>query len=67
MAKKDRTFAAKVAKSASKELMGKHCPACGELFNIVQVVSSEKSEIDTWKFKEKIVSVCKCNQNEVYG
>lgn len=66
MGKKDRSFAAKVAKGA-QEKSGKHCPECGELFNIVQVVSSVKSEMDTWRFKEKYVGVCKCNQKEVYA
>ena len=66
MARKDRSFASKVAKGA-QDKAGEHCPECGELFNIVHVVSSEKSEIGTWRFKEKIVGVCKCNQKEVYA
>jgi len=66
MGRKDRTFASKIAKG-DQDKIGQHCPKCGELFSIVQVVSSEKSANETWKFKEKFVGVCKCNQEKVYA
>ena len=67
MTRKDRSFASKVAKAGAKEQMGKYCPNCGEAMNMVHLVTSEKSEIGTWRFKEKFVGVCKCNQNEIYA
>jgi len=62
---KDKSFAAKMGKSA-KDLG--ECPQCGEVRNSVLVVASEKKEnTESWKFKEKMVQVCKCNENEVYA
>lgn len=65
---KDRSFAAKVAKGAQEALKAKKCPKCGEVINMVKVVSSEKkADLGTWRFKEKMVAVCKCNEKEVYA
>ncbi len=65
---KDRSFAAKVAKSAKENLKARQCPKCGEIMNVVKLVSSErKANLDTWRFKERFVTVCKCNEKEVYG
>lgn len=62
---KDRSFAAKVAKGSQE---GKTCPQCGELINMLMVVSSEKKQgKNSWGFKEKYVPVCKCNEKEVYA
>ena len=64
MGKKDRTFGAKMAKGAKA---GNVCPQCGETLSILKVVGAEKSDIDSYKFKENIVGVCKCNEKEIYG
>ena len=62
---KDKSFAAKMAKGAKNDGT---CQQCGEQKNTVLVVGSEKNELkDSWKFKEKIVRVCKCNEAEVYA
>ncbi|MBC8182967.1 hypothetical protein H8E88_17825 [candidate division KSB1 bacterium] len=62
---KNKSFAAKMGKSAKDDGA---CPQCGEVRNSVLVVASEKKEsTESWKFKEKIVQVCKCNENEVYA
>ena len=62
---KDKSFAAKMGKSAKDEGI---CPLCGEIKNSVLVVASEKKEnTESWKFKEKMVQVCKCNEKEVYA
>ncbi len=63
---KDRSFAAKVAKGAV-EKPGKHCPKCGQLMDPVFLVASEKSSQGSWKFRENMVDVCKCNENEVFS
>jgi len=66
MAKKDRTFASKMTKGG-QEASGKKCPVCGEIYNVVKVVATEKSQMGTHKFKENMVGVCKCNEKEVYA
>ncbi|MFQ5864906.1 MAG: hypothetical protein ACE5IW_06730 [bacterium] len=64
---KDRSFAAKVAKALSHD-SGNHCPVCGETLNTIQLVVSEKSEKkNSWKFNQRFMRVCKCNEEEVYG
>ena len=63
---KDQSFAAKVAKASSTG--GNHCPECGELSVPVKMVVAEKSESkNSWKFNQKFVRVCKCNEAEIYG
>ncbi len=64
---KDRSFAAKVAKALSHD-GGNHCPECGETLSTVQLVVSEKQEgTNFWRFNQRFVRVCKCNEKEVYG
>jgi len=61
---KDKSFGAKLAKAAGAS--SRHCPECGELYTTVHVVQSvENKTKNGYRFKEKFVSVCKCNQNEV--
>ena len=63
---KDKSFAAKLSKAAGASAA--HCPTCGEIYNVLQVVESVKNtDKESYKFKESLVSVCKCNQNEVYA
>lgn len=61
---KDQSFAAKLKKGDTHQVK---CPDCGNTYTILKVVSTEKSELDTYKFKENMVAVCKCNEKEVYG
>jgi hypothetical protein len=63
MPRKLTTFADKVKKEAHVV----HCPKCGAAIERVLVVNSVKSSSGAWKFKQKNVGVCKCNQDEVYG
>ncbi len=64
MAKKQRSFADKV-ESATQE-SGRVCPKCGDLYQYVQQVQSVKNtETDSWKFNQKMVSVCSCNRSAV--
>lgn len=63
---KAMSFAEKVAKSASKK--GHTCPTCGQPIATVKLVYSERSPIkDSWKFNQRFVAVCKCNEKEIYG
>jgi len=64
---KDASFMAKIAKATSAP-KGDHCPECGELLSPVQLVVAEKSTVkNSWRFNQRFVRVCKCNQAEVYG
>lgn len=64
---KDRSFAAKVAKAMSHG-GGNHCPVCGETLSTIQLVVSEKSENkNSWKFNQRFVRICKCNEKDIYG
>lgn len=61
---KDRSFASKMAKSATAN----QCPTCGQVPVMVKVIDSEvKEQKGSWRFKEKFVHVCNCNEKEVYS
>ena len=61
---KDRSFAAKVAKS--QHLTQQHCPTCGEELSQVKIIDSSKDEVKkSWRFKEKFVHICKCNEKDI--
>ena len=62
MPRKQRTFADKV--KAEKHVV--HCLKCGGAKQNVLYVESIKSDTGSWKFRERHVSVCKCNQAEIY-
>jgi formate dehydrogenase maturation protein FdhE len=59
-----KTFADKMAKSVVD--YSKHCPVCGESLRPVQYVVSEKSETTgAWRFNQRFVGVCKCNEHDI--
>jgi hypothetical protein len=63
---KQQTFADKAAKSAA--VRGSKCPVCGTIRQPILVVASERgSAKGTWKFNERRVQVCKCNEKQIYG
>jgi uncharacterized OB-fold protein len=63
---KQQTFADKAAKAAA--MKGAKCHVCGEIYVPILTVSSERSKVSTgWKFNERRVNVCKCNEKVVYG
>ncbi|MBN2103374.1 hypothetical protein JW835_04960 [bacterium] len=63
---KIKSFADKVAKSATD--FTSHCPKCGESIQSVMLVSSEKSEkTGAWRFNQRFVGMCKCNEKELQG
>ena len=63
---KQQTFADKAAKAAL--MKGSKCPTCGDIFQPILMVSSEKSKVTgSWKFNEHRVQVCKCNEKKVYS
>jgi len=63
---KVKSFADKVAKST--EDFSTHCSKCGESIQPVMLVSSEKSEkTGAWRFNQRFVGMCKCNEKELQG
>ena len=62
MAKK-QSFADK----ASKVKHAVICPVCGGAVQAVLYVRSAKADSGAWKFRQKVVQVCKCNHAEIYG
>jgi uncharacterized OB-fold protein len=63
---KQQSFADKAAKAAMAK--GSKCPKCGEVFQPILMVSSEKSPARaSWKFNERRVQVCKCNEKAIYA
>jgi uncharacterized OB-fold protein len=63
---KQQTFADKAMKSAA--MKGAKCPVCGTIYQPLLLVSSERSKVTaSWKFNERRVQVCKCNEKQIYS
>ncbi|MBN1779637.1 hypothetical protein JW948_00795 [bacterium] len=63
---KGKSFADKLAKASQD--YSRHCKECGESIQPVLFVSSEKSgKGDAWRFNQRFVGVCKCNENDLKG
>ena len=63
---KQQSFADKATKVGA--MKGAKCPVCGAIYQPILMVSSERSEISSsWKFNERRVQVCKCNEKQVYS
>jgi len=58
------SFADKMNKATSD--FSTHCPKCGEAISYVKLVTSEKSEKNgAIRFNQRMVGVCKCNENNI--
>ena len=63
---KQQSFADKAAKHAT--MKGTKCPVCGTIYQPILMVSSERSRtVASWKFNERRVQVCKCNEKQIYS
>ena len=63
---KQQSFADKAAKMGA--VKGAKCPVCGAIYQPILMVSSERSKIGpSWKFNERRVQVCKCNEKQIYS
>jgi hypothetical protein len=63
---KVQTFADKASKAAAQK--GAKCPVCGTVFQPILYVTSERSKTGSdWKFNERRVQVCKCNEKQIYA
>ncbi|HXF99609.1 MAG TPA: hypothetical protein VNL69_02440 [Bacteroidota bacterium] len=63
---KQQSFADKASKSAQQK--GAKCPVCGTIYQPVLTVTSEYSkQTGSWRFNERRVQVCKCNEKAVFA
>lgn len=63
---KAQSFADKVNKKS--RVHSNVCPECNSEFKRVQSVKPYQSQTQgSWKFNQKMVDVCKCNEKEVYS
>lgn len=63
---KQQSFADKATKAAM--MKGSKCPVCGTMYQPVLFVSSERSKSGpSWKFNERRVQICKCNEKQFYS
>jgi hypothetical protein len=63
---KQQTFADKATKAAAQK--GAKCPVCGTIFQPILFVTSERSKTGAnWKFNERRVQVCKCNEKQIFA
>jgi len=62
---KTKTFAEKMIKDKSNI---RTCPVCGSAITAVKTMVPERND-DTgyFKFRNRMVEVCKCNHQQVYG
>jgi len=61
---KGKTFADKVAKAGQD--FHKHCAKCGEAITMIKLITSKQSEkTNAWRFNQKFIGICKCNENEI--
>ncbi len=60
------TFAEKAAKATMEK--GVKCPKCYTVLTPILLVTSERSHHSgSWKFNQKRVQVCKCNEKQIYA
>lgn len=63
---KDRSFAAKAKKT--KGTGTSQCPVCGEHYTVIMLSKTVKSSIsNAYRYSDRMVLTCKCNQKEVWG
>jgi hypothetical protein len=56
------------ADKASKKAHVKTCPVCNSVMEAVRLVDpAYTTDKKSWKFKDKIVEICKCNEKEILG
>jgi hypothetical protein len=64
MAKQQKSFAEKVAKASAD--FSRHCKKCNESVTTVKMVVTERSpKTGAYRFKEKFVGICKCNEKDL--
>ncbi len=59
---KRQSFADKAAKKKHSD----HCPVCGGEITHIKLMKAVNRD-GSWRFVNRPVGVCKCNEAEVYG
>ena len=60
---KDKSFASKVQRAGGG--LNNHCATCDQPYVQLKVVESLKDETTkAYKFKERMVPICKCNESQ---
>jgi len=63
---KQQTFADKALKATM--VKGVKCDVCGAVYQPILFVASERSKgTGSWKFSERRIQVCKCNEKRIYS
>ncbi len=63
---KAKSFVDKLSKAS--KIKREHCPECGEVLTTIKLITSEKSQKSgAWRFNQKFINICKCNQKEITG
>ncbi|MDI6803805.1 MAG: hypothetical protein QME58_08155 [Bacteroidota bacterium] len=62
---KQQSFADKAAKAAKQR--GRKCPKCESMTEPILIISSMLANTGSWKFNQKRLQICKCNEKEVYS
>ena len=60
---KKQTFEDKLRKKAPDQ----HCSVCDSSVQYVKQVKAVRADNGAWRYQERTVKVCKCNENEVYA
>ncbi|OVE79843.1 hypothetical protein BVY01_01360 [bacterium I07] len=61
---KIQSFADKMNKSTHDYTT--HCAECGESYSNVKLITAEKSDkTNAWRFNQKFVGMCKCNEKAI--
>lgn len=62
---KSQSFADKVNKKSDGKAV---CPVCEtEVQRVKSIISVPGATTRSWKFNQKMVDVCKCNEKEIYA
>ena len=57
-----------LSKTLKKDKPGNICPTCESLISYIKYVKTERSKkTNSWRFSQKNLGVCKCNENEIYS
>ncbi len=63
---KAKTFSDKLAKSAHDYT--NHCRTCEQSLVPIMLITSERSsKTGAWRFNQKYLGLCKCNEKEITG
>jgi hypothetical protein len=56
------------ADKANKKSHAKVCPVCNATIEAIRIVDpTYRSDKKSWKFGDRMVEVCKCNEKEVFA